>query len=451
MLTSKVTKLVGLKEKEFYELLETNKIQHKRARLIPLLKTGDEMALTSIFLSSLRLVKEFRNAVFKEIKMTRSGKFHFLTEVNIPELSKDRIDGLVVCIKSGKVSDAAIFEMKKENHPIDNKQVANYISLAMKLKIPKLVTVSNQYVSDPEQSPYKAKYSKRISLYHFSWTSLLTIGRILLFKNDTNIEDANQVEIMREVLHYFESEKSGVKRYTRMAEEWKTLTENISAHKPLNENSPVLLKSILSWYEEEKDMALKLSRELGEKVNSKNRNADSIKNDVKYIISNKAIQTTISVKNAVSDINIKADFEKKNLFMAVSMNPPENGTNTTKVNWLMRHLEAGKKKSETAFFKYAKKVYISANIKYSRVPVTVSLGEIIKLKEIHKKDEIKNFKIYIVKDLGRSFISSKGFVKSMEDLLSDFYEGYVQHLGNWTKPAPKIERIDDFDFTDGSI
>ncbi len=443
MITSKITKLIGLKEQTFLELLKTNQIIHKRARLIPLLKTGDEMALTSIFLSALRLVEEFRQAVFKDIKMPRSGKVHYLTEVQFPELSKNRIDGLLVVIKSGKVVDAAIFEMKKENNILDKKQIIEYMELAVKLKIPRLITVSNQYVSSPDQFPLDIKSSKKLDLYHFSWTSLLTIGRILLFKNDTNIADEDQVEIMKEVLHYFESEKSGVKTYTKMCDDWKILTENIAAHKPIKENSPVLAKAIMSWYEEEKDMALKLSRELGVKVKSKSRNKDSIKNEIKHVIKHKSIQTNISVKNAVSDIIIKADFEKKNLFMSVNISPPENSTNTAKVGWLIRHLENGKKKNEKAFFRNAKRIYISANIKYSRVPVTFSLAEVSKLKELNKKDEIKDFKLYVVRELGRSFISAKGFVTNIEELLSDFYEGYVQHLVNWSKPAPKIERVED--------
>jgi len=440
MITSKVTKLIGLKEDVFLDLLETKQILHKRARLIPLLKTGDEMALTSIFLSALRLIKEFRISIFKDIKMSRSGKFHYLTEVHIPELSKDRIDGLVVCVKAGKVHDAAIFEMKKERQVLDKKQITNYISLGLKLKIPRLVTVSNQFVSDPEKFPIEVKHSKKIDLYHFSWTYLLTVGRILLFKNETNIADEDQVEIMKEVLYYFESEKSGVKNYTQMSDEWKILTENITAHKPIKHNSQILERAILSWYEEEKDMALMLSRKLGVHVKSKSRSNDSIKRDVVYVIKHKAIQTSISVKNSVSEINVKADFEKKNLYMAITVKPPETGSNVSKVNWIVKYLESGKKKNEIAFFKISKKIYISASIKYSKTPVTYALSNVSKFKEIHRKDDIKDFKIYVVKDLGKSFMSTKGFVRNIEQLILDFYEGYVQHQVNWTKPAPKIKR-----------
>jgi len=79
----KLTKLVGLKKEEFDLLVKQpeSPIQVRPARLIPVVKTGDEMALTSIFLSSLRLVKEFRDSVFKDIKLSRSGRFYFYTEV----------------------------------------------------------------------------------------------------------------------------------------------------------------------------------------------------------------------------------------------------------------------------------------------------------------------------------------------------------------------------------
>ena len=45
----------------FNDFVNSGNIKLQQSRLIPLLKTGDEQALTSIFLSSLRLVKEFRN------------------------------------------------------------------------------------------------------------------------------------------------------------------------------------------------------------------------------------------------------------------------------------------------------------------------------------------------------------------------------------------------------
>ena len=82
----KKIKLINLKFQDFLELNkgEDKKIVCQPARLIPTLKTGDEMALTSIFLSALKLVKEFRDKIFKEINLKRNGKIYYYTEVGFP-------------------------------------------------------------------------------------------------------------------------------------------------------------------------------------------------------------------------------------------------------------------------------------------------------------------------------------------------------------------------------
>ncbi len=224
-----------------------------------------------------------------------------------------------------------------------------------------------------------------------------------------------------------------------MAAEWKSLTESILAHKTIRENDKNLHSAILSWYQEEKDMALKLSRELGLLVKSKSRTKDSIKADIKSVIKNKSIKSKISVKDAVSDIQVEADFEKKNVKMTVSIDCPEIGTNTSKVNWLIKQLENGKKKSTEPFDRLYPSTYITASIKFARSGRTTELKNYETLKSIPKQEEISGFKLYTVQNLGSKFISQKGFIKAIEDFLLDYYDAYVQYLTNWTKPAPKIE------------
>ena len=80
MIKKSINKLVGLKMDEFDSLVKSGQIQLQPARLIPSHKTGDEMALTSIFMSTLRLVKEYRDSIFKDIKLSRAGRVYFYTE-----------------------------------------------------------------------------------------------------------------------------------------------------------------------------------------------------------------------------------------------------------------------------------------------------------------------------------------------------------------------------------
>lgn len=216
MIKKSLTKLVGLKKADFDFFIESKQIQVQPARLIPTLKTGDEMALSSIFLTALSLVKEYRDNIFKELKLSRSGKPYYYTEACFPDMSKSRVDGLIIIVSKGIITDAVFFEMKNKNNSLSKEQIETYIDLSRKLKIGKLVTISNEFVADSSHSPLKIKTPKSITLFHFSWTYLITKGQLLLFKNEHNIKDIDQVEIMREVLYYFGNPVSGISGYTQM-------------------------------------------------------------------------------------------------------------------------------------------------------------------------------------------------------------------------------------------
>ena len=94
----KLNKLIGLKKEEFDKYIKPDDIKLKPqiyarpARLIPTHKTGDEMALSSIFLASLRLVKQFRDSIFKQIKFSKIPKN---LKFSRPPLSRYREMGIL--------------------------------------------------------------------------------------------------------------------------------------------------------------------------------------------------------------------------------------------------------------------------------------------------------------------------------------------------------------------
>jgi hypothetical protein len=431
-------KLVGLKKEEFDFFISTGQIKVRPARLIPVLKTGDEMALSSIFISTIRLVKEYRDGIFKEIKLSRSGKAFYYTEAIFEGYSQNEIDGLIIIVTKGVITDAVFFEMKTKNNPIEQEQIERYCAVANSLGVCKLVTISNEFVADPSHSPVKIKPKKKLVLYHFSWTYLSTLGQLLLFKNDNNIADEDQVEIMREVLYYFENPLSGITGYTQMKKGWKDLSESIYGQKPLKESDPCLTEAVLSWYEEEKDMALLLSRKLGEPVRSTPRTKDSMKADIKKLVQENYISSVISIKNAVSDIKIIAEFERRAVNMKIKLIPPMNKGNGAKITWLAKQLENAKKRSETTFHKLEKKIWIEANIKFAKDNIKIKLSDFNDLAELSNGKEIQGFYIVVIDGFGANFASVKKFVELIEQLILDYYESIVQHMSNWVKPAPKL-------------
>ena len=154
--------------------------------------------------------------------------FSIILRFASPELFKERIDGMVINVVSGKIKDVAFFEMKSSKNPLNREQIERYIKISKSLKVNKLITISNQFVSDSKESPIeKLKVSLSFNLYHFSWTYLLTIAQILLFDNEDNIEDIDQIEIMKEVVEYLEHPKSGLLGNTNMSEGWKEVSDKL--------------------------------------------------------------------------------------------------------------------------------------------------------------------------------------------------------------------------------
>lgn len=439
MMKKSLKKLINLSIDEFYELHQLGQIQYQEARLIPLLKTGDEGALTSIFLSSLKLVKEFKDDIFKEIKLSRIGYSLYLTEVIFHDIDKtSRIDGLILVISKNTIKDAVVFEMKNKNNSLDKEQINRYIGLSKKIGIDKMVTISNEFVSDSSQSPVQIKPPKNFSLYHFSWTYLMTKGQLLLFKNDQNIEDEDQVEIMKEVLHYLEAPTSGVTGYHSMKPGWKTTIEKIGNRIPLRLTDPELLEAVESWHEEEKDMALLLSRKLGVLVKSTNRDKDSIKSSSKHLINEGYLSGNLSIKNSVSDIKIGLDFEIKSVSMSVKVSPPMDKGTKARITWLYKQLDTAKRKNPTVFERIEKDLIIEANVKHARQHTKVSWQELDTLFEEVNGKEIQAFNIVYVNKFGKAFSSNKKFIVTIENMILEYYAGIVQYLTNWNRPAPKL-------------
>ena len=84
-MNKKLTKLIGLKKSEFDNFVAEGALTLRKAHLIPTLKVGDEMALTSILLSAVRLIKEFRYHLLNDLKMIKGGKIFTYTEVEFSE------------------------------------------------------------------------------------------------------------------------------------------------------------------------------------------------------------------------------------------------------------------------------------------------------------------------------------------------------------------------------
>jgi len=450
--------IIGLKKLEFDRYLkrqnarnlETNeKISAIPARLIPMIKPGDEKALTSIFLSALKLVKEFRASFLSAAEMIKSGEIFVYTEINftsINEYSDSIPDGLILIIKKGVIRDAAFVEVKNGANSLDINQIEKYTKLAKEIGIAKIITISNQFVSDPTQCLLEMKKNRSVSLYHFSWLFLLTMGHLLLFENEDNIEDEDQIEIMKEVLAYFDDPRSQIFGFTQMKPGWKETVKKIVDNIPLKKHDQDVRDAVVSWQQEEMDLALKLSMVLGLMVKAgsskyKHNLLERINHDIQHLIKYQELESIFKIKGGL-DIWVVGDFRSRTIEMSIDLLAPENKKARGQISWLNRQLEKCSQQEPETFKNINEFLRIDIAYKRRKKFAGPCLKDFAYF-EVPKYEEIKEFSIVCKKDLGTNFSAPKKFVSEIENMLLDFYISVIQNITPWVRPVPKVHTYVD--------
>ena len=153
---------------------------------------------------------------------------------------------------------------------------------------------------------------------------------------------------------------------------WKNVSNDIRAKVPRNKNSEDLENAINSWYQEEADVALILSRNLGVMAKTPLRNDITLKRDKAKLIKDYNLSGQVSVKDAVSDIKISVDFERRSVSLKNSVLPPNNIGTVARVSWIKKQIENCKKTEPAIFGNLNDKVWIEADIKFARENLKVN-------------------------------------------------------------------------------
>jgi len=451
-------KFTGLKFAEFERLTKEGGISGnglisvRQARLIPSYKMGDELHLASITLSSMSLIKEFREQVFALIGMKRQGVHYFYTEIAINEkgLNDCRFDGLVLQVVKGEIRDAVFLEFKGAKAAIEPNQIERYLNFikANFKGVSKLVTVSSEFVADVSHTPYElpSKVTRGFNLSHLSWSQIKTIAHLLLFDNDENIEDTDQIALMREVLEYFEDEKVGLASYTSMSSGWANVVKAIKEKtKPSKEDFEECVKS---WIEEQTDMAHLLSKHLGVSVKTSSAKGETslskrLKAEVSKLEKTSTLSFDLNIKGSYSDINVIADFETSFVTMSVQLTPPLSSDKKGKarLKWLLVQLLKCQKINGEAFSQIQPNLFVETRQKYFSNVLRTNVSQFSEVEaQLDLSKDVVQFNVLMQRDLKKKFSSGKGFVMELEQMLFNFYSIVVQNLTSWTAPQPKMHQ-----------
>ncbi|OIO68126.1 MAG: hypothetical protein COW19_01970 [Zetaproteobacteria bacterium CG12_big_fil_rev_8_21_14_0_65_55_1124] len=440
----------------FEEGLPDFLVSGEKARLIPVGKESNkERNVASVFLSAISAVDEFGKELLKEIgaPINSRSKIHCYTEVVFKEkiqTTKDRPDGLIV-VEYGKTFWMALVEAKIGNAPLNKEQIETYLDIARTFKVNALITVSNQFASLPTHHPIQVdkRKIKTVSLYHWSWTSI--VANALLLASNKSISDPDQAFILEELLRFLRHPNSGVLSFTRMGPEWKDVCQAVLTT-PLKKHAPEVESTVSTWHQLVKYLALEMSVATSNPVavymsrNHKESAQNYMQAGVTSLVDRNELESQFVVPNTAGRIKLVADIKGRTLVASMRLDAPKDKQQVkSRVAWLVRQLS---KCADTAMQikiiwpnRSADDVYCLTDLREEKVVVTPPSAKALP----------NAFEVMRVYELAGRFAAPKVFVEEAEKILPDFYENAGQHLRAWIAPPPKIKPQRDEEDEDNRI
>jgi len=401
------------------------KLYSKQACLFPIGKSTDEVATTSIFLSSLKAVKEYReesisNIGIKKIR-NKNIDLHIFTEVS-SEDDLDRPDGLIV-LTSGKknpiIEWMCLVEVKIGNNKIDDAQIDRYIDFANTIGIDTILTISNQIVSDVTESVVKTKKAHKFkNIFHWSWTYLSVEARRLLL--NSLVEDKDHQYILSELRKYFDKHPS-IKNYNTMDSSWKDATKKILEYGYSSKiPKDIVDKIIYSYKQEEQDISYQLTDLTGYHVKFKLGKNSRDEELEKMIQEEKKLCSTYYIKGFEKQtFNVELDLISRTLkcYTKVCIEKGKAQAQTTRLlNCIKDPAISDDIKIRGCYLRNKKTEFVSLSTLFNEYDKKETYSIVNK----EYGDVIKEFEIMIVDDLGSNMYKNKVIVETIESLAEVF-------------------------------
>jgi len=417
------------------------------ARLFPVLATtSKEGRTTAIFLACLSRVDEFGRSLIGSIGESTGKRSSIETYTEIvftgekDSNTEDRPDGLII-LQNGKREWRALVEAKVGTAQIGAEQVEKYRSLARAHGVDCVITISNQFATNPTSHPVEdiRKSRSKIPVFHWSWMFILTSADLLL-SND-GVAGSDQKYLLNEFKRFLTHESAGVKGFDRMPPEWTELNKLVSAGGQISPKSELAHAVLEAWHQETKDLSLILTRktEVGvtEKLSRKHQSdvSERRKDELHHLATAAVLQCTLDIPHAAAPLEVIADITRRCVDIGMSLRAPEvRKSSKARLNWLLRQIR----------LEDGNEIFIRCQWPGKSPDTQFSLTELKNepgiIEEGKEHLQVVGFHVFLSRRLGARFTQQVNFVKDLEDAVPEFYEAVGQNLSAWVKKAPKIKQ-----------
>ena len=415
----------------------------EQARLFPVpagKAKSQERHTTSVFLACLSLVPVLGRALVEPLglRVGSRSRIHTFTEVVLDGSAKEqsnRPDGLIA-ISRGKEAWTALVEAKVQRSKLDRDQIESYLQLARDKGINALITVSNDFAAVPSHHPLQTiRVPKNVSLFHWSWTSILTHAKLL---KEQGVEVAEQHTVLSEFVRFLEHENSGVMRLNSMGPSWKDLVTSAVAGAPLRKTSEQVVDTVGTWHQETRDLALQLTEAVNANVtiglsrSHRGNSSKRIEDEATILSQEQELRAKYDVPDAASPIAVVANLKGRTIEVSMQLRAPADRKSTVaRVNWLLRQLpKDGDELHIRAYWPRRAKATQASLESIRENPSTLQIED--------RSLAPTSFEVKLVRNAVGRFSQPKRFVEELEEAVRQFYEQVGQRLKRWQPAAPKI-------------
>lgn len=267
---------------------------------------------------------------------------------------------------------------------------------------------------------------------------MYVLTQATLHLNNDGITDREQRIILNEMRRFLSHPSTGVKSFDQMPAAWSTVANVMQAGGSISPKSSEAEEVVGAWHQEIRDLALILSRQLGEDVTVKasrahtNNPALRLKEDVDQLVKEQGLSATLSVPNAASAIEVVVEIQMRSIFASMRVSAPADRKSTkARLNWLIRQLRTSRPDGVYV------RLYWPGRAPSTQYPLSDLRGQPEMAEESGKV--ATSFEVLYVRDLGGRFNRRKNFIVELEQAIPEFYEQVGQHLKTWQPPAPRLK------------
>ena len=415
-----------------------------QARLIPTSGINgapeQERRATSALLAVLSIVPDYSKALLSGVGASAGN---VTTYIEVPfEIDEQRVypDGLIR-VKRGAKEWTALVEVKTGKNVLETQQLENYLDVARANTFDALITISNEIPPVPGQHPTTVDKRKlrKVAIHHWSWSYVLATA--IVQKEHRGVSDPEQAWILGELIRYLEHDRSGALELDDMGPNWVAVREAVSAG-TLRANDKTAPEIVSRFDALLRYASLRLGQQLGTDVTPLLTRAE-VANPASRasallasLVANGELTGTIRIPNAVAPVTVVADLRANRVTCYVDVNAPQEGRQTTRVNWIVRQLKEARADVRVESFAARARGAGSAEL-------LAEVREDPKLLVSDPNRDIKSFRIALSVPAGSKRGRGRGaFIDSVLDTLDDFYGEVVQHIQPWAAAPPKLREVE---------